>query len=227
VDFTPLLGQLRHNHACASELLGTFSMVLCLGSRALLSAVVGTAKRPEGILGAATTEAEGLALVDVHQPELLFASDRLEEGCGVSLVLAVKERHPHIRTLLMVSQEHRHGRLRKAIEASCDGVVVESRIGLGTELAAIRSVCSGGIWIDRHIGSASHQPLQALSVRETEVLQRVVRGESNGRIAAELFVSIDTIKTHVRNLLRKLQARDRAHAVAIGLHLGLVDWPRC
>jgi DNA-binding NarL/FixJ family response regulator len=226
VDFTPLLGQLRDNHARASKLLRGTSMVLCLGSRALLSTMVGSSSEPERILGAATSEAEGLALVKTHQPGLLFASDRLEQGCGVSLVVAVKQRFPHTRTLLLVSQEHRQGRIRKAIEACCDGVVVESRIGLGTELNAIRSVCSGGIWIDRQIGSA-RPALQPLSPRETEVLQRVVRGESNGTIAAELYLSLDTIKTHVRNVLRKLEARDRAHAVAIGLHLGLVDyWPQ-
>lgn len=224
VDFTPLLGQLRDNHARAGRLLQGTSMVICVGSRALLCAMVGGSTEPERILGAATSEAEGLALVGTHQPDLLLASDRLEQGCGVALVVAVKQRHPDTRTLLLVSQEHRQARIRKAIEACCDGVMVESRIGLGTELNAIRAVCGGGIWIDRQIGRA-RPALQPLSPRETEVLQRVVRGESNSRIAAEMYLSLDTIKTHVRNVLRKLEARDRAHAVAIGLHLGLVDWP--
>ena len=233
VDFTPLLPQIRKNQARAGRLLGGAKVVLCLGSRALVSFALGACREPEQVLGAATTESEGLALVGALQPDLLFTSDRLEEGCGISLVVAVKRLHPRTRTLLLVSQEHRHGRLREAIEACCEGVLLESRIGLGSELTAIRSVCSGGIYIDRQIGAACrrgpggghHHALQALSSRETEVLQRVVEGESNGEIAERLIVSLDTIKTHMRNVLMKLQARDRTHAALIGVRLGLVDWP--
>ena len=233
MDFTPLLPQIRKNQARAGRLLGSARVVLCLGSRALMSFALGAAREAEQVLGAATTESEGLALVGALQPDLLFTSDRLEEGCGISLVVAVKRHHPRTRTLLLVSQEHRHRRLQEAIEACCEGVVLESRIGLGSELTAIRSVCSGGIYIDRQIGAACrrglaggprHQ-LQALSSRETEVLQGVAKGEKNSEIAERLIVSIDTVKTHVRNVLMKLQARDRTHAALIGVHLGLVDWP--
>jgi DNA-binding NarL/FixJ family response regulator len=171
--------------------------------------------------------------VGALQPDLLFTSDRLEEGCGISLVVAVKRLHPHTRTLLLVSQEHRHGRLREAIEACCEGVLLESRIGLGSELTAIRSVCSGGIYIDHQIGAACRRghagghrhALQGLRSRETEVLQGVAKGERNSEIAERLIVSVDTVKTHMRNVLMKLQARDRTHAALIGVRLGLVDWP--
>lgn len=233
MDFTPLLPQIRRNQARAGRLLGSARVVLCLGSRALMSFALGAAREAEQVLGAATTESEGLALVGALQPDLLFTSDRLEEGCGISLVVAVKRHHPRTRTLLLVSQEHRHGRLREAIEACCEGVLLESRIGLGSELTAIRSVCSGGIYIDRQIGTACRRgpaggpPLlvQPLSARETEVLQGVAKGEKNSEIAERLIVSIDTVKTHVRNVLMKLQARDRTHAALIGVRLGLVDWP--
>jgi DNA-binding NarL/FixJ family response regulator len=67
--------------------------------------------------------------------------------------------------------------------------------------------------------------VQPLSARETEVLQGVAKWEKNSEIAERLIVSIDTVKTHVRNVLMKLQARDRTHAALIGVHLGLVDWP--
>jgi DNA-binding NarL/FixJ family response regulator len=233
VDFTPLLPQIRKNQARAGRLLGGSRVVLCLGSRALVSFVVGAAQEPERILGAATTESEGLALVGALRPDLLFTSDRLEQGCGISLVVAVKRHHPRTRTLLLVSQEHRHRRLQEAIEACCEGVLLESRMGLGSELTAIRSVCSGGIYIDRQIGAACRRgpvgghrhAVEALSARETEVLQGVVEGESNGEIAERLIVSVDTVKTHMRNVLMKLQARDRTHAALIGVRLGLVDWP--
>jgi len=53
-----------------------------------------------------------------------------------------------------------------------------------------------------------------------------LHGLTNHEIAGELMVSVDTIKTHVRNVLLKLRVRGRIQAVVIGLQLGLVDWPR-
>ena len=65
-------------------------------------------------------------------------------------------------------------------------------------------------------------PQEPLSQREEEVLQLVTRGYSNTEMAEALFVSAETIKTHVTNILGKLQARDRTHAAVIGMRLGLV-----
>lgn len=61
-----------------------------------------------------------------------------------------------------------------------------------------------------------------LTERELQVLRGMSRGQSNGEIGEELFLSEDTIKTHARRLFRKLGARDRAHAVAVGFRRGLV-----
>jgi two-component system nitrate/nitrite response regulator NarL len=62
-----------------------------------------------------------------------------------------------------------------------------------------------------------------LTVRETEVLEGIARGQSNAEIARELYLTIDTIKTHACRLYRKLGARDRAHAVAIGMREGIIE----
>ena len=152
----------------------------------------------------------------------MIVTDRLEKGCGASLVVAVKQDpQASTRTLMLVGPDHRPNRIGKAIAAGCDGVLLESRMGQGAELTAIRSVCEGGRYID---GSFNSRPsLPCLSMRETEVLNRLAMGETNGTIAMRLVLSIDTVKSHIRNLLVKLQAQDRAHAVAIALRLGLID----
>jgi DNA-binding NarL/FixJ family response regulator len=221
VDFTPFLSQLRENHARASELIGTARMVVCLGSRALLSFVVAGVRTHSQILGVATTEGEGLALVKTTRPQLLFASDRLEEGCGISLVLAVKRHHPAVRILLLVSQEQRQNRILQAVDAHCDSVLLESRIGHGQELTAMRSLLEGGRYLAGSLPPRAALP--ALTRRETEVLARAAGGDSNQEIADRLIVSIDTVKTHMRSVLGKLGARDRTHAAAIGVRLGLLD----
>jgi ATP/maltotriose-dependent transcriptional regulator MalT len=65
---------------------------------------------------------------------------------------------------------------------------------------------------------------QTPSARELDVLELVAQGFSNKEIGGRLFVSEDTIKTHIRNLLVKLRARNRAHAVALGLDRGLFQF---
>jgi DNA-binding NarL/FixJ family response regulator len=235
VDFTPLLAQVRTYNLRTHDLLRGARVVLCLGSRAQISFLMGSVDAPELILGAATTEAEGLELVRTLQPDFLFTSDRLEGGCGIDLVVAIKRRHAATRTLLMICEQPQRARLQRAIEAGCDGVLLESNMGLGTGLAAIRTVCGGGIYLERELaelfrsedpgaGAAAPAP-QRLTARETEVLAKLVTGASNSEIAQQLVVSLDTVKSHISNLLSKLQARDRTHAAVIGLRLGLIDWP--
>ena len=79
-----------------------------------------------------------------------------------------------------------------------------------------------------HVGAQSRDARTSsteyrLSERETQVLSGMSRGLSNGEIGKELYLSEDTIKTHARRLFRKLQAADRAQAVAVGLRAGLID----
>lgn len=230
VDLTPLLPQVRDDLSRGLALLRGVRLVLCLGSRAQITLLMGT---PARILGAATTAAEGLAQVLRHRPALLLVSDRLEEGCGVDLVVQVKARHPEVRTLLVVSQEHRFARIRQALQAGCDGIVSESRLLQGPGLQALHAVLSGDLYLDRGLVGAvlaDQEPggdaAEPLSARERQVLERVVHGLTNHEIARELMVSVDTVKTHVRNVLLKLRVRGRIQAVVIGLQLGLVDWPR-
>jgi len=73
-------------------------------------------------------------------------------------------------------------------------------------------------------------PLQelaaSLSRRELEVLQLMVRGQSNGEIAAQLVLSSETVKSHVKGIFRKLDVHDRTQAILQALQLGLVKWPQ-
>jgi DNA-binding NarL/FixJ family response regulator len=228
VDLSPLLPQARADLAEALALLRDVRLVLCLGSRAQCALLLGTSAR---ILAAATCAAEGLVQVRKHQPDLLLVSDRLEEGCGVGLVERVKRRHPQVRTLLVVTQEHRLAGVRQALQAGCDGMVPESRLLHGSGLQALRTVLAGGMYLDRSLavafaaGQESGAAAERLSEREQQVLDGVVRGRTNQEIARDLMVSVDTVKTHVRNVLLKLQVRGRLQAVVLGLRRGLVDWP--
>jgi DNA-binding CsgD family transcriptional regulator len=63
----------------------------------------------------------------------------------------------------------------------------------------------------------------ALSARECEVLEQIAQGHSIDDISADLFLSPHTVRTHIKNILRKLDARTRAHAVAMAISEGIID----
>lgn len=218
--------------AALLQLMQDERAVACLGSRSLLTLLACQLGEQAMLVGAVTTAAEALKQVEEHRPRFLITSDRLEEGCGSDLVVQVKTRWPETRTLLLVTQEQRLHRLRAAVEANCDGICRESRIGQGTFLAAMRTVVAGALYLDRDLaeqlrrcGEGSASPTEPLSEREVEVLQELLHGYTNQAIGARLFIATDTVKTHIRNIVLKLHARDRTHAAVIGLWLGLVDWP--
>lgn len=232
MDFTPKLEQIRRNTSQINNLLRDARLVACLGNRALLSFFVGGLIGQEHLVGAATCEAAGLELVERHRPSMVFLSDTLEQGSGISLLLEIKQRWPGLHTLLLITQEHRQSEIQAAIEAGCDGLLVESRIGLGSAMAALHAISGGGFYVDRSLtelfrrGPGEGGPLEPLTGRELQVLSLVAEGDTNIEIGERLFISADTAKTHLRSLCRKLQARDRTHAAVLGLRWGLIDWPQ-
>ena len=119
-----------------------------MGSRALLSLFVCAAPFPESLVGAVTTEAEALALVERHRPTFLFATEQLEQSDGLSLVQHGHRLVPELRTLLILQSET-EDKAQRAIELGCTGVVVESRLAEGAMVQAIRAVVGGGIYVDR------------------------------------------------------------------------------
>ena len=92
-------------------------------------------------------------------------------------------------------------------------------------LETIRIVHSGRKRIPAEIAveMAEHHADDALTEREIEVLRQVAAGNSNKRVADLLGISEETVKAHLRNILSKLDANDRTHAVTIALKRGIID----
>jgi DNA-binding NarL/FixJ family response regulator len=89
----------------------------------------------------------------------------------------------------------------------------------------IRTVYAGNRRIPKEIAAvlAEHVTDDSLSEREIEVLRRVAMGSSNKIIASDVGISEATVKSHLRNILAKLGANDRTHAVTIGIKRGFID----
>ncbi|SBO44468.1 response regulator transcription factor [Cyanobium sp. NIES-981] len=231
MNYTPLLEALRERGRQTATLLQNRRLVLCHGNRVSLGVFLAGSLARDSVVGAATTASEGLELVERLAPDLLVVCDVLEQGNGIDLLVTLKARRPELAVVLLVSREQRWHRLQEAIAAGCEGLVAEPRFGQGSGLAAVQAVCCGGVYIDHTLRSVvrglprEQQPLEPLTARELEVLARVARGCSNVEIGRDLYLSVDTVKTHLQNVLRKLPAKDRAHAAVLGVCWGLIHWP--
>jgi len=234
MDFSARLGPIRASAGRVRQLLHDNKVVVCFGSRAKLCFFLAGHLEEQQLAGAFTTADEALRCIAGEQPGFLFCSDQLESGCGLELVIAVKQRWPAIRTLLLISGRPRTALLRAAVDAGCDGLLLESSMGMGTATSTLDTICRGGIVVDKSLlallqagaqGDPSHDHLQTLSSRELEVLTLLCRGRNNAEIAEQLVIALDTVKSHIKNLLLKLGARGRTHAAVMALELGLVTWP--
>ena len=233
MDFTPFLAEMRGYVTSGNRLLAQRRLVVCMGSRLALTLFVSATPPDHQIVGAVTTQKEALAALKQNNADLLLCTDRLEQGNGGALVAAAKQINPTIGTLLIVTQPRRIMAIRTAVEASCDGLCLESQIGRGTVMRAIEIVSSGAVYVEQGLNQQYFQayaglddaPLARLSPRQLDVLALVAAGTPNREIAANLFISAETVKTHLADILRKLPARDRAHAAVKGIRLGLVEWP--
>lgn len=186
------------------------------------------------LVAACTSEADCLPRLRSSAANLLLCTDTLEGGSGISLVRRAREESPELKVLMLLQQPIPRTIL-DAIDARCQGICSAQATGTGTVAAALTAIDTDGQYIDPLISgvlhhsrlrsNGEHVPLRELTMREEDVLRGLCRGMTNQEIADALMVSIDTIKSHVGSLLRKLPARDRTMAVVTAFREGLVQVP--
>ena len=216
----------------ARKLLQDRRLVVVFGDRlTLMSFCVAEPIRPS-LVGAATTEDEGFALVQRTQPDLLICSSDLETGYGPDLLRRVKAERPSCQLLIVLVRETQ-AVVQEAMQAFADGVIFKSSLGTGRGdlISALQTIASGGIYYPEEIRRiAASVPkanlpslLEELTPRELEVVAAVSNGLKNHSIADQLGVSVETVKTHVGNAMDKLGARDRTQMAVTALLYGLID----
>lgn len=234
VDITPRINSLQRVSKQSHSLLRRSRTVVASADRVLITSWVGWFDCLGPLVGAATGENETLSCLESSNADLLICTDLLESGNGPSLVRKAKQAQPDLKALMLIQRPVLRT-LLDAIDAHCDGLCAHELVGSGTLLAALSAIESDGTYLDRVVagvlrhgrlgnGQPSSQ-IDSLSLREGDVLRGICKGMSNQEIADDLYLSIDTVKSHVRNLLQKLPARDRTHAVVVAFRDGLVDLP--
>lgn len=148
---------------------------------------------------------------------------RLPDMHGVDAIIAIRESYPNARIIVLTTYLG-DVQATRALKAGAQGYLMKAT--LRNELVdAIRAVHAGRRRLPTEVASeiAEHSADDLLTAREVEVLQGVAHGYSNKVIAERLRISGDTVKTHMRNILEKLAASDRTHAVMIALKRGFLN----
>ena len=181
-------------------------------------------REPDIHLAAEATN--GLEAIDrfaIHRPDVTLMDLQMPEMDGLTAVGAIRARWPDARIVMLTTYRGDAQALR-ALRAGACGYLLKSMI-FEELMYAIRAVHAGGKHIPREIAAelAVHVTDDALSQRELEVLKRVAAGNSNRKVAALLGVTEETVKAHMKNIMNKLSANDRTHAVTIALKRGILD----
>jgi len=179
--------------------------------------------RPDMVTVAQAGSAEeAIQLFDQHLPDITLMDLRLPKMSGVDAIRAIRLRHPKACFVVLTTYEGDED-IYQAIEAGARAYVIK---GMPHEALtdALRRVHAGGRFLPPPVSRAlaARTPDSDLSSREREVLSLLARGRTNKEIAAELGISVATVKCHVSVILMRLQAADRTQAVVTALQRGLV-----
>ncbi|MBM7055333.1 response regulator [Streptomyces durocortorensis] len=181
------------------------------------------------VLGEAADGVDALAVVERLDPDVVLMDLRMPGGGGVAAIAELTRRGARSKVLVLTTYDTDSDTL-PAIEAGATGYLLKD--APREELfAAVRAAADGRSVLSPAVASrlmtrvrtpAADLAETALSTREREVLVLVARGTTNREIAAELFISEATVKTHLTHVFAKLGAKDRAAAVAVGYDRGIL-----
>jgi DNA-binding NarL/FixJ family response regulator len=174
------------------------------------------------LVAAASSGADALRLFRLHQPDVTLMDLRLADMSGSDVTLAIRREFPEARIIALTSFDGDQD-IYRALEAGVRGYLLKEMVH--TEIVrAIRVVHSGKRFIPAEVSQQLTEffPDVALTPREVEVLTLVARGLGNKEVGDVLGTASGTVKAHVQNILSKLGAKDRTHAVTIGLRRGII-----
>jgi DNA-binding NarL/FixJ family response regulator len=191
-----------------------------------------TAEDDLQVVGEAADGNEALDLVGALRPDVVLMDIRMPGLDGIEATRRITARHQDVRVVMLTTFD-RSQLVYDSLLAGASGFLLKDAPSAQL-VAGVRAVARGEELlapsitrrlIEEFTRAGRDGPPRGydqLTAREAEVLELVARGRSNAEIAAELFVSIQTVKTHVARLLAKLGLRDRVQAVVLAYEHGLV-----
>jgi DNA-binding NarL/FixJ family response regulator len=187
------------------------------------------------VVAEAENTQEVIAKAAETQPSVIVMDLSMPGGGGIEATAAVKKALPGCKVLILTASESDDDMLM-AMKAGANGYLLKY-VDVDELVAAVKTIAMGELIIYpsmatklvNHIGRTEQpvpDPVDVLSVREMEVLKLVAGGSRNAEIASQLNITEATVKAHLRNIMDKLEVKNRAQAVAKAHHIGLLkDWP--
>ena len=194
----------------------------------MLATVLG-AEAGVKFVGWAASSADALLLVERERPQVVLLDYRLPDSDGIAVVRKILSIAPATH-VVMLSGSGESDLLARAVEAGCVGLINKDR-PVQAVIAAVRSAARGELVIQSdqfasllgRLRNPVSQASQWLTARELEVLQLLAKGRATDAIAGDLFISINTVRNHVSNILNKLGAHSKLEAVAIAARDKLIS----
>ena len=180
------------------------------------------------VVGTAGDAAQGRALIERLHPDVSLVDIRLGEDSGIRLTADLIDADPDRRIVLYTGSSD-IDLLFSGLDSGARGYALKE--GTPSELTtALTTVAEGGTYVDPRLHPAllsrrATQTQKALSKREREIMDLLAQGLTGEQVAEKLYLSPETIKTHIRNAMSKLEANTRVHAIAIALREGFIAPP--
>lgn len=174
------------------------------------------------IVGSARTAEAGYDLISKRRPAVALVDLQLPDESGGDLTRRLVANDPSLGVLIYTGVDD-PAELTDALDSGARGFALKA--GPPEELvAAVHAIAAGEPYLDmrlrRKIREGEERGGPVLSPREAEVLGLLAAGLNGERIAEQLFLSPETVRTHVRNAMEKLDARTRVHAIVLALQRG-------
>ena len=174
------------------------------------------------VIGEAANGAVAITLAERRRPDVVLMDVRMPEMDGLEATRILSERLPETAVLIFTAYSERT-LLARGLESGAMGYVLKEAPH-ETLVRAIEKVAAGERYVDRALMPAFLPARdEILTTREREILQLLADGMSNADVADRLVISQETVKSHVRHILAKLEADTRTHAVAIALRESIIE----
>jgi len=175
------------------------------------------------LVAQASNAAEAIAEFRSHQPDITLMDLRLPGTNGTDALIAIRGEFPQARIIMLTTSDS-DGEIQRALKAGASAYVLKS-MKKDELLTVIRSVHAGKKYVSPEVAAriAEHMGEEDLTTRELEVLRLIYDGHRNKQIADQLAIAETTVNFHIKNIVDKLGANDRTHAVTIALRRGLLQ----
>ena len=176
------------------------------------------------VVGEAPDGETAIALTERRRPNVVIMDLRMPGMDGIEATEEILKRAPEVAVIVFTAYSER-ALLSRSLESGAKGYILKEAPH-ETLLRAIEKVAAGDTFVDPALMPNLIQGRDggdSLTAREREILQLLADGMSNADVAQRLFISQETVKSHVRHILTKLEADTRTHAVAIALREAIID----